>query len=427
MFGARSRLLPPSVPFRFFAAAIVFHAFAWLALAVGADVLHGFMGGPGPVLASLHLLTLGVLAMIGMGAAYQLLPVATKRPVRSVRLCLASFWLMLPGVALFGYGLGHAAMGAMHGGATLVVAALAIFAYLIIDNLGRVKDMPMVVGHAWLAVASLLVLTVLGVLLVVDFTAGFLPDRRMVASAHAAVAGFGFMGMLAMGFSYILVPMFALSQVPRSPAGIWSIWLSGSALLLAGCAAAFGSTVGIVAAVAVGLAAAGLHLRMMALIMAKRMRRDLGGSFILIRTGWVLLPVSMVGGLLLGFGWHTEITAPLFGFLAIFGWLLSFLTGVLQRIMPFLASMHSARPGGKPALVSTLTAAWPLKVHFWCHYAALAGVCVGIVADQPVLIRAGAVAGLAGALAFAVFAALLWQRLVNHLKDTSDTAEIKAS
>lgn len=424
MFGARSRLLPPSIPFRFFGAAVLFHVAAWAALAAGGDVLPGFMGGPGFVLASLHLVTLGVLAMVGMGAAYQLLPVATKRPVRSTALCAASFWLFVPGVALFGFGIGHVVMWAMHAGATLVIAGLAIFAFLIIDNLGRVKDMPLVVGHAWLAVVSLFVLAALGLLLVVDFTAGILPDRRFVAAAHAAVAGYGFMGMLAMGFSYILVPMFALSQVPNIALGKLSIWFAGAALTIATVAAAVGSSMGVLVAVAAGMVAAGLHLRMMALIMAKRMRRELGGSFRLIRLSWVLLPASLVAAIPLALGWRVDVTAPLFGFLVVFGWLLTFLTGVLQRIMPFLASMHSAKPGIKPALVSALTAESPLKIHFWCHCTALALVVVGIVADQPLLVQGGALVGLAGAVALGAFAVALWQRLTHHL-NTPNTAEIK--
>ena len=83
-FGSRDRLLPVSVPFRFFAAALVFHAAGWLLLALGGDALAGARGGPGTVMAALHLFTLGTLATTAMGASYQLLPMATIRPVGSV-------------------------------------------------------------------------------------------------------------------------------------------------------------------------------------------------------------------------------------------------------------------------------------------------------------------------------------------------------
>jgi len=79
--GARNRLLPVSIPFRFFGAAVVFHVCAWLALGAGADAAATFMGGLGWPLAALHLITLGVLVSTAIGASLQLLPVATRQAV----------------------------------------------------------------------------------------------------------------------------------------------------------------------------------------------------------------------------------------------------------------------------------------------------------------------------------------------------------
>jgi len=42
--GAGSRLLPASVPFRFFGAAVAFHVVAWLAALAGADALAASAG-----------------------------------------------------------------------------------------------------------------------------------------------------------------------------------------------------------------------------------------------------------------------------------------------------------------------------------------------------------------------------------------------
>ena len=65
MFGnpARSRLLPMSVPFRYFGAAVVFQLAAWGLLLSSAGDLSGFEGGLGPVFASLHLATLGTFTV----------------------------------------------------------------------------------------------------------------------------------------------------------------------------------------------------------------------------------------------------------------------------------------------------------------------------------------------------------------------------
>lgn len=420
MLGAQSRLLPPSVPFSFFGFAVVFHIAGWAVLLYGADQVSAFMGGAGPALAALHLITLGVLTMAAMGASYQLLPVATKRPVRSVAACRASLWLYAPGVALLAYGFAGWRLWAMHAGGAMAVLGLAIFAALIGDNLRRVEDMPLVTRHAWMALGSLVALAGLGMALLVDFTGGFLGDRQSVAALHAVIAGYGFMGMLIIGFSYVLLPMFTLSEAPRDRTATLSVALVGTALLLVMAGALFGQGALMAAGGAAGLGAAGLHLRDMAVVMHKRMKRRLDSSFLLIRAAWVALPLSIIVGIALALGFKPLVTAPLFGFLLVFGWLLTFLAGVLQRIMPFLASMHSARKGGRPVLVSALTASMPLKLHVWCHLAAIAGIAGGIVLDQAMLVRVGALAGLIGAIAFAIFVALLWRRLILHFKITSE-------
>jgi len=423
MMGAKSRLLPMSIPFRFFMTAVVLHVMGWAVLLKASFEAPGFMGGLGHVLGSLHFITLGVLAMTGMGAAFQLLPVATKRPVRSELACKIAFWLMLPGVFGVVHGMGEAQPLVLVIGGGLVVSAMAIFAVLMVDNLRQVKDMRVVTDQAWVAVGSLVVLAVLGLLLAFDFQSGFLKDHQAVAAAHAVVAGYGFMGMLVMGFTFILVPMFALTPPPPAKLGQRAGWLAGLAVVLAFAGLLHSIAPLVFLAGAVGLTAAGLHLWAMAKIMKSRMRKQLGGSFLLIRLAWGLLPVSIIVGLLAEAGVYPEKTAPLFGFLLIFGWLLTFLTGVLQRIIPFLASMHSVKPGIKPVLVSVLTAERPLQIHLYAHGAALLLVSAGLLAGEGALVAAGAVSGVIGAVAFLTFAVLVLLRLRRHLNPVPTPSE----
>ena len=81
----------------------------------------------------------------------------------------------------------------------------------------------------------------------------------------------------------------------------------------------------------------------------------------------------------------------LFGLLLIGGWLLSFVVGILQRIAPFLASMHTTPGRHKPPTPSSLTAKRPLAIHFGCHRAALALLAAAVLADSPWIAFAGAV------------------------------------
>jgi hypothetical protein len=104
----------------------------------------------------------------------------------------------------------------------------------------------------------------------------------------------------------------------------------------------------------------------------------------------------------------------LFGLLLVPGWLLTFLLGVLQRIVPFLASVHgSSAPRGAP-LISALTPGPLLAAHQMLHVAAVAALLVAALLGEPWLARAGAAAGLAGAVVFAVFFAFVLMKVRQH-------------
>lgn len=414
--GAGDRLLPPSVPFRFFGMAVVFHVLAWAVLAGFAGEASGFLGGKGHVLAAIHFFTLGVLVTTAMGASYQFLPMATSRPVRSVLLSKVSFWLFIPGVLLFCAGIAHFWTPVSALGATLAAAGIAVFAVLLVENLRSAVTMPVVRLHAWVALASLLAAVLLGLILLADFESGFLPDHLAAAGVHVALAAYGFMGMLVLGFSTILVPMFVLGQAPADRLGRASTALAAVALVLCLAGGLLGSTALLVTAALAGLGAAGTHLKAMADVLKRRMRRNLDNAFILIGFGWAMLPVSLLLALATAAGWPGGPTGTLFGITVIGGWLLSVLFGVLQRIIPFLATVHAMPPGGRPPLVSALTPNRPLQVHTACHIGAVILLLLGQGLDAVPIIRLGALVGLAGAIAFASFAVIVLIRSRRHIR-----------
>lgn len=423
MLGARSRLLPPSLPFGFFAAAVTFHVAGWLVLALWGEAGVAFQGGLGPVLAGLHLITLGVLVSTAMGASFQLLPVATKRPLRSLSAARIVMACHVAGTPVLAWGMASGEIWALHAGGGLVGLGLLLFLLLLADNLRRVDDMPLVTGHAWLAVAALAAFALLGLALTGDFAAGFLPDHGAAGAAHAVAAGFGFMGMLIFAFSPVLIPMFALSAPVDETLGRWSLRLAAPALVLGMAGALLGWMPLTGLAGLLGLAAAGAHLKSMAQVMRTRMKRDMGDSFVLIRAAWGCLPVALGLGIAYAMGVAPNLSGPLFGWVLVFGWLLTFLMGVLQRILPFLASMHSVRPGVKPALVSALTFNAGARAHLVLHFAALVLGAAALAGGWGWLMRIAATLGLTGALAFALFAALVWRRLHLHLNPSPQAPE----
>jgi len=409
--GAKSRLLPVSIPFRFFLAGIVFHILMWFALLLAAGEALDHAGGLGPTLGALHFLTLGVFATVAIGAALQMLPVATRQPMPTSWPIRLGFWLYVPAVPVLVHGMASYDVTLMAWGGAFAGFGMLLLAGLLADNLRRARNLPLVAAYGWLATVSLVALVLAGLALVFDFDLAFLPDHAGIALAHVVLAVFGFMGMLAIGFSHILVPMFALSPAPPRTIGKAGFVLWAGAIGFAVAGALFDKSVLFAAGAALALAGSGVYLWTMGWIWRRRLRKRLGLSFVLVRLSWALLPVSLAIALAASFGLAGDRGATLAGFLALWGWLLTFLLAILQRIMPFLASMHAVKVDGKPPLVSELTPALPLRIHALCHVAALILIAAGIALDLALAVRLGAVAGLIGSVAFAAFAFPLTRRL----------------
>jgi hypothetical protein len=412
--GAKSRLLPPSIPFRFFAAAALFHVLMWLVLLVDADRAVSFRGGLGPTLAAIHLLALGVLVATAIGASVQLLPVATRRTLHAVWPIKLVFWLTVPGMIALIASMYMAQTSILVAAAIVVTVGLLLFGWLLADNLRRASSLPVVGAYGWTALAALVLVAVLGATLAINEDAAILPSHGAVALAHLILGGFGFMGLLVLGFSHVLVPMFALASAPAKEPSFANFAIVAVALVLGTVGALIDSRAVLASAAFAGLVAAAFHLWLMYRVLKTGMRKRLGLSFVLVRAAWVMLPATFLVGLATLYGLAGSNGATLFGFLTLFGWLLTFLFAILQRIMPFLASMFVTPPGkGGTAIVAELSGAPALKIHAVCHGLALAVLAAAILLDNGTVARVGSSIGLAGALAFAWFTADVIGRMLS--------------
>jgi hypothetical protein len=404
---ARSRLLPMSLPFRFFGAAVVFQLAAWMLLLSFSDDLLSFEGGLGPIFGALHLVTLGVLVMAAVGATLQLLPVATRQPVRSLGAAKLLWWLLVPGVAIFAGGALAYAPQAMGWGAMLVVVALGIYALLLAANLHGARGMKLVVAHGWAAFACLVALAGTGLALVARYEHGLALDHGAFRTAHLVLATYGFMGLLAIGLSNFLLPMLAVAPAPpaRAAYSVLAAAIAGIAAAVLGLA---------LAAALLGLAAALVHTATLMRALRARLRPALGSGFLLVRVSWSCLVASLALALLMALDMAPPRAVLLFGLLLVPGWLLTFLLGVLQRIVPFLASVHASAAARGTPLISALTPAPLLAAHQALHVAALAALVAAALLGEPWLARAGAAAGLAGAAVFAIFFVFVLLKVRNH-------------
>lgn len=413
--SAHHRLLPETIPLRFFGTAALAQAVAWIALVIVADAIPLYQGGPGPVAAAFHLLTVGVLLTTAMGASLQMLPVALGRAAPRAGLCHAVYALLgLGGITLVA-GFASSAVLVIAAGAAALALSVAIYGAAIVAILRGASSLRLVRIHVWMALACLGVGVLLALLLAIDYSAPILPDHRATALIHMALVVYGFLGLLALGLSQILIPMFAITEpvAGRIPAAALGLAVAGLTVAVAGLLA--GEAALVVAAVALGLAALGCHGAHVERMLTRRMRRRLGGEFQLIRFSWLMLAAALLvaGGLALDL---VPDTAPaLLGFLTLFGWLLSLVIGVQQRILPFLGSMHVLRTGARPVAPTKLADERCLRIHRWCHFLAVGLVAAGILFAAPAIIRLGGCAGFVGALAYGLFAITVFQRARQHL------------
>lgn len=408
LVGAQARLLDPTIPYRYFAAALAFHILLWGLIAFFPDDVADFAGGSGPALAALHSLTLGVLTATVMGAAFQMLPVATGTPLRSTRAARVASWLFVPGTGLLigGMALGEQLLMALGGFG--VALGLGIFVVLIAEVLWRAGTFEPLGLFGLAALASLVVAIALGLVLIADADRAFLDDRPGTATIHAIVAGFGFMGLLALGFSHLLVPLFALAQGVPARESRATFALSVLGLMAAVTGIFHGLSVLAVGGAFLGLLGAALYLRGMERCLATGMRKNLGVSLLLIRLSWGSLIASLIVGLATAAGLVEMQGLRLLFFLALFGWLLTFLLGVLQRILPFLGAMNASAAGSKPPRPSELAPESLLRAHALLHTLAVVLVGTGIGLEAALPVRLGGIAGFLGASIYAIFAVRVW-------------------
>ena len=423
--AGRSRLLPASLPFRHFAAAAGFQLVGWLLLAFAPQELAAFSGGLGPPLAALHAFTLGSLTMTALGAGLQLLPVATVQPVRAVGLAKALWWLLCAALALFigGVAVADTALAAL--GATGTAVALAAHAALMAANLLGARRARAMIAYAWCALLALVLVIASGPALALQWRLGWLPDAGAAALAHLIVACFGFLGLLTVGYSYLLVSMFMVAKAPsergqRAVLGAGAVSVFGCA----GLAIAGGSRAALAGLALLGFGAAVAHSVQMTRLSARRRSRDAPWSLALMRIAWSALPASVALGAAiaaadavagqgalrattLGGAWFGPLSSggahAAFVVLAVLGWLSSFMLAMALRIVPFLASVHAKIRHGRLPLASAMTPAVAARAVATGHPIAVAALVAGLVSGSDRIVSLAGFVGAAASLAFAAF------------------------
>lgn len=404
---------PFSLPLRFFLTAPLFLLAAAVLIVLGPEALASRWTPQ--ALAVTHALTLGFLAMVMFGALLQMLPVVAGSTLPVPRFVAAfSHVTLVLGTAALMTGFLTAQTAAFAIGSALLGASFAVFLAAAAISLVRAVSGVTVTGIR-LAVSGLAVTLLLGLSLAL-LHAGWGTPAALEATiaAHVAFGLLGWVLLLVIAIAYQVVPMFQIT--PPYPPRL-SRWLAGTlfVLLLLHAIAPLVPHVAI-PIVDAGLASGVLLFAVVTLRLQARRRRKLPDVTV---DSWRLGMASLIACVMVWLAaqlwpaWSDSAAYPmLLGVLFIGGFAVSVASGMLYKIVPFLAWFHlqaqlQARAGSIPTMKDMIAARW-MRWQFRLHLAACLLLIAATIWQQWLHVPAGIVMGLS--------AILLWTNLLLALR-----------
>ena len=346
--GLGTQYAPPlDLPFRFMATGLAWFAVLAIAYPWHTPLLLGSFYDP-HLLTFVHVNTLGVIAATIFGASYQLVPVVLGVPIASVRLARLSWWLYLPGLPAFLFGLSSAWLPALAVGGTLLFGAVGLYVGIVLATLRSAVQRDVVFWHLATAIVGLSTAATLGLALAFSKNGGLLGGLTLpILAAHATLMLGGWVTPMLMGVAYRLVGMFTLSEDRLDERWAWFalVCASGGAWTLSAGWLGLGRWVEVVGAcgLVVGLAAFGGQLARLYRV-RRRKQFDVHIPFAVTSAG---LGLSACALLLFGLIAGRPVTDPIWiaaGWLAIAGWAQTPIQGFLYKIGTFLTWLHQYAP-----------------------------------------------------------------------------------
>lgn len=335
---------PFSVPLRFLLTAPVFLAAAGIGMALFPE----WTGSPqtAEALALTHLLTLGFLGMAMLGALSQMLPVIAGVPLPQIKIVAwVSHLGLLAGTPLLVLGLAGKGTLPLEIGAGLI--GLALITYLASAGMAvvRAKTNDITLSMR-LAVAALAITLLLGLALVAWLGGRWLPAAPLdQLTSHALWGLAGWILVLVMGSAWQVVPMLQLTLPYPASLTCWAWRSLLIALPLASLAPPPWSGMGHLVIACVAIAFAGITLK----LQGQRKRKLTDTTLDFWRIGMACLIAAALPFAALGWVDLPDAAMLLAALLFLLGFATSVVSGMLYKIVPFLAWFHlQAQLGFKP-------------------------------------------------------------------------------
>jgi len=404
MKGLSLETIPPiHIPFRFFNTAPWMGVLAALVLLLGADTVFSSRWNP-ELLAFTHLLTLGFMSMVMLGAMFQLVPVLSGEVVpggAGVATAVHSF--LCAGVLCLVAGFYWQAYGLFYWAVPLLLLAFSVFLLALGSLLGRRIGGGDSIYAIRFAAASLMISIALGLLRAAAY-AGILEINVLanVTNIHIAWGLGGWLLLLVMGASYQVIPMFHVTpNYPARLARAWPTLVFLSIVLLT-----FVPNSVVQAGAVLMLCLAVMTYSLFSIHLLRRRKRkvpDITARFWHLALACLILAACSL--VLFYFAGHKLLSRELsekvyiaVGVIMIYGFAVSVIMGMLQKIVPFLSYLHLQRSCmSNFELLKTLPhmgefvppgfPRWQFRIHVVALALLLAGVFTGqLVALSAVLL-----------------------------------------
>ncbi|WP_415035814.1 hypothetical protein [Azonexus sp.] len=344
---------PVAAPVRFFLTAPFYLVLAGVLLALEGEGIFASRWTPA-TLAVTHLLTLGFMLQIMLGALIQILPVLAGAHLPRPRLVAGLVHPLLnggvPALAL-GFLLGDARW--MYGAATCLILALGIFLAASGWALWRVRSTSPSIRGLKMALLALLITGGSGLYMLLALAGGWPVALERLTNLHAGWGLGGWSAILLAAVAYVVVPMFQLTPgYPARPAW-WFPRLVFSALLLWSLGVLAGWD-WLAADARLILSLLGLFFVIQTLRLQRQRRRARPdatfrywqfGLYVLLLVLLMVLAQSLSPSLAEIEGWSL-----LLGGLVLLGGYVAFIIGMLYKIVPFLLwfDLQNRSAIGKP-------------------------------------------------------------------------------
>lgn len=328
------------IPFYVYAALSFLAATVLLFLSGNAFTQHYFHPH---TLAIIHTMALGWGTMIILGASHQLVPVLIEAKLFSNFLAYASFVLAAIGIPLLVYSFFQFQLNLIaQTGAVLINAAVVCYLINLAVSISKSKSENVHAVFVFTASAWLLVTTIIGLLLLFNFTKSILPqDSLRYLSLHAHIGIVGWFLLLVMGVGSRLIPIFLISKYDDRKE-LWLIYFLVNGALISFIVlflSAVGSVLYVIPAAAILLSLV-LFGNYCYKAYQQRIRKQVDEQvkISLLSVAMMLLPIVflLVLIVLLVFSVDNAKLALAYGFSIFFGWLTAIILGMTFKTLPFI-------------------------------------------------------------------------------------------